>query len=192
MTKTEFTRILKTKIAHLPRAERKKILQYYNEMITERMEDGMTEAEAIEALGDIDELVGAYAPAPAQLTQRKSTRLRAWHIVMLAVGSPLWISIVAALFCIMVAIYIVVWALVVAFYAIFAALAVSGFACIMSSFIALFSQGFPAFAALMGAGCLLMGFALLWLVPCNLFAKAAGKMSGKLPKFIFRFFFKRK
>lgn len=192
MNKTEFTRILKTKISHLPRAERKKILQYYNEMISERMEDGMTEAEAIEALGDIDELVAAYAPAPAQLTQRKSPRLRAWHIVMLAVGSPLWISIVAALFCIMLASYIVIWALVVAFYAIFAALAVSGFACIMSSFIALFSQGFPAFAALMGAGCLLMGFALLWLVPCNLFAKAAGKMSGKLPKFIFGFFFKRR
>ena len=49
MTKNEFTRVLKSKINHLPKSERRKILQYYYEMISERMEDGMTEAEAIDA-----------------------------------------------------------------------------------------------------------------------------------------------
>lgn len=190
MTKNEFTRTLKSKINHLPKSERRKILQYYYEMISERMEDGMTEAEAIDALGDIDELLSAYTPVPKEPV--RGVRLRAWHIIMLIVGAPLWISLVAALLCIMLAFYIVIWALVVAFYVVFMALAVCGFACVMASVFALLSGSAPYFFVLMGAGAFLSGLAILWLIVCNLFAKAMAKVTAKTSRGIFRFFFKRK
>ena len=84
MTKNEFTGILKSRINHLPKSERRKILQYYYEMISERMEDGMTEAEAIDALGNLDELFSEYTPVPKEL--KKGVRLRAWHIIMFILG----------------------------------------------------------------------------------------------------------
>lgn len=189
MTKNEFTRELKGRISHLPKSERRRILTYYYEMISERMEDGMSEAEAIDALGDLDELLSEYSPMPKE--PRRGVRLRAWHIIMLIVGSPLWICLVAALLCIMLAFYIVIWALVVAFYAIFVALAVSGFALLMASFWGLFTGGAPYFFGLMGAGVFLCGIAIFWLLACNAFAKAMAKVTGKTSRGIFRFFFKR-
>ena len=190
LTKNEFTRELKGRINHLPKAERRKILQYYYEMISERMEDGMTEAEAIDALGDLDELLSEYTPVSKE--PRRGIRLRAWHIIMLIIGSPIWLSLVVAMLCVMLAFYIVIWALVVVFYAVFAALAVCGFACTLASLVSLFTGGVPYFFMLIGAGAVLSGLAILWLIVCNLFAKAMAKVTAKTSKGIFRFFFKRK
>lgn len=190
MTKNEFTRELKSRINHLPKAERRKILQYYYEMISERMEDGMTEAQAIDALGDLDELLSEYSPAPRQ--PKRGVRLRAWHIIMLIIGAPLWISLVAVMLCLVLVFYIVIWVLVIAFYAIFMALAACGFALIMASFFALFTGGAPYFFLLFGAGAFVSGIAIMWLLVCNLFAKAMAKVTGKTAKGIFRFFFKRR
>ncbi|MBR3988402.1 MAG: DUF1700 domain-containing protein [Clostridia bacterium] len=190
MTKNEFTKVLKSKINHLPKSERRKILQYYYEMISERMEDGMTEAEAIDALGNIDELLSEYSPAPSE--PRRGVRLRAWHIIMLIIGAPLWISLVAAMLCIMLAFYIIIWVLVICFYVVFAALAASGFALTMASFLSFFYGGAPYFFLLFGAGAFLSGLAIMWLIVCNLFAKAMAKVTGKSAKGIFRFFFKRR
>ncbi len=190
MTKNEFTRELKQKINHLPKSERREILRYYYEMISERMEDGMTEAEAIEALGNLDELLSEYAPAKKE--PKKGVRLRGWHIVMLIIGSPLWISLVAAMLCILLSFYIVIWALVVCFYAVFAALAACGFALTMASFFVLFAGGVPYFLVVFGAGAFLSGLAIMWLIVCNFFAKGMAKVTAKTAKGIFKFFFKRK
>ncbi len=190
MNKNEFTRELKSKINHLPKAERRKILQYYYEMISERMDDGMTEAEAIDALGNLDELFAEYAPTVKE--PEKGVKLRAWHIIMLIVGSPLWISMVAALLCIILAFYIVIWAVVIVFYAVFAAFAVSAVACFIASFICLFTGSPALFFAYMGASCILSGLAILWFMLSTLVAKGITKLTGKSAKGIFRFFFKRR
>lgn len=191
MTKNEFIREIKIKTKHLTKAERREIISYYNEMISERMEDGMSEAEAVAALGSVDELLSTYAPAKVN-TAPRAPRLRAWHIVFIVLGSPIWIVLLAAMFVLLLAFYIVIWALVVACYAVFAALIVSAFACFAAAFVSLFAGGPAYFFAYMGAAGILGGLALLWLMPCNLLAKAMGKLSGKVGKGVFRFFFKRK
>lgn len=188
MTKSEFTRELKSRISHLPKSERKKILQYYYEMISERMDEGMSEARAIEALGSLDELFAEY---PSKKEPSKGVRLRTWHIIMLIIGAPLWISLIAAMLCIIIAFYIVIWALVICFYAVFLALGACGLALILASVLALFYGGAPYFFMLFGCGALLSGLAIMWLLVCNIFAKAVAKVTAKTAKGIFRFFFKR-
>ena len=188
MTKSEFTKVLKSRLTHLPKSERREILQYYYEMISERMEEGMTEAQAIAALGSLDELFSEY---PSAKPQKKGIRLRAWHVIMLIIGAPLWISLLAAMLCVILAFYIVIWALVICFYVIFIALAVCGFALTLASIFALFYGGAPYFFMLFGCGTLLSGLAIMWLVVCTLFAKAMAKVTAKTSKGIFRFFFKR-
>lgn len=190
MTKKEFTKELKTKISHLPKTERKQIISYYYEMISERMEDGMTEEEAIEALGNLDELLAEYSVSPKEL--KKGVKLRTWHIVMLIVGAPLWISLAVAMLCVLLAFYIVIWALVICFYAVFATFAACGFAFTVASVLSIFYGGAPYFFMLLGAGAFLSGLALLWLIVCNLFAKAMAKVTAITAKGIFKFFFKRK
>lgn len=53
MTKNEFMKKLKRRIAALPRAERNKALDYYSELIDERIEAGFTEEAATAEIGDV-------------------------------------------------------------------------------------------------------------------------------------------
>ena len=47
MTKAEFLEQIKAKIAHLPYEDLRKNLDFYSEMIEDRMEEGLTEEEAV-------------------------------------------------------------------------------------------------------------------------------------------------
>ncbi|MBQ8964103.1 MAG: DUF4097 family beta strand repeat protein [Clostridia bacterium] len=64
MTKREFLEMLNERTARLSEAERDRLLEYYGEIIDDRMEEGLTEAEAVAALGDPAALTRDYA-APA-------------------------------------------------------------------------------------------------------------------------------
>lgn len=64
MTKHEFLEMLNNLTSHLSEAERGRLLEYYGEIIDDRMEEGLSEAEAVAALGDPAALTRDYA-APA-------------------------------------------------------------------------------------------------------------------------------
>lgn len=59
MNRNEFNEALRRKLGRLSEADRKSMLDYYNECINDRMDDGATEEEAIAALGSLDELAAA-------------------------------------------------------------------------------------------------------------------------------------
>ena len=56
MTRNEFRNALSARLLTLPMSESTKTLDFYDEMICDRIEDGMTEEAAVAALGDIDKL----------------------------------------------------------------------------------------------------------------------------------------
>lgn len=56
MTRNEFKNALSARLLTLPMSESTKTLDFYDEMICDRIEDGMSEEEAVAALGDIDNL----------------------------------------------------------------------------------------------------------------------------------------
>lgn len=59
MTKHEFDRLLREKIAQLPQKDIDSFSQYVGEMIDDRIEDGLSEEEAIADIGSIDDIVKA-------------------------------------------------------------------------------------------------------------------------------------
>ena len=61
MTKAEFIEQLSTTLKGLSDEDIKKSLDYYEEMIDDRMEDGKSEEEAVGGLGTIDEIKDAMA-----------------------------------------------------------------------------------------------------------------------------------
>ena len=66
MTKREFLDMLNKQTSRLPEAERSRLLEYYGEIIDDRMEEGLSEAEAVAALGDPAELTRDYAGPAAE------------------------------------------------------------------------------------------------------------------------------
>ena len=95
MTKQEFLSELERALGKLPHAEVEQALAFYDEAISDRMEDGLSEAEAVAGLGPVDEIaaqIAAETPPIPRAIARANTGSRSLNIVLLAVFSPIWVT----------------------------------------------------------------------------------------------------
>ena len=148
MTKQEFLSELERALGKLPHAEVEQALAFYDEAISDRMEDGLSEAEALADLGPIDEIaaqIAAETPPIPRAIARANTGSRTLNIVLLAVFSPIWIPIVLALAAAALAVYVAIWAVIAALWAVDAVLVLMPFA------------GLAALASTVGGGMPLPG-----------------------------------
>ena len=56
VNKMQFLRAVREKTVHLPQSEVNRLLEYYNEMIDEAVEEGLSEEEAVDRLGTWEEI----------------------------------------------------------------------------------------------------------------------------------------
>ena len=129
MNKQEFLSALQQELSGIPQNDKEERLNFYSEIIDDRIEDGLTEDQAISELGTIQDIV-MQTMSEISLTKLvkekiKPTRtLRAWEIVLLVLGSPIWLSLVIALCAVVISLYAVIWSLIVSLWAIELSLAV--------------------------------------------------------------------
>lgn len=177
MTKYEFLSALESRLSGLPAEDRRRSLEYYGEMIDDRMEDGLAEEEAINAVGGLD-AIAAEILSDASLTRAVTEQvhskriMRPWEIVLLVLGSPLWLSLALALAAVLLSVYITLWSVVISFYAVTLSVGIGSAAGILGLFL-LAAKGRLAGAVLMlGAGLVCAGLAILLYYLSNLTAKA--------------------
>ena len=139
MTKAEFIEALRRRLAGLPPEEAAERLSFYNEMITDRMEDGIPEAEAVAEVGPVEDVVNqimSEIPLSALVRQKVKPRaLKAWEIILLVLGSPVWLPLLIAAFAVAFSLYIVVWAVVVSLWAVVISLAAGVVWCLIQVFV---------------------------------------------------------
>ena len=131
MTKLEFILALNEKLSAYPKAEVQQRLSFYSEMIEDRMEDGLSEEEAVAAVGDVDriaaeiaaELTPEEAPKPPKPAPRE---WKTWVIVLLIVGSPVWFSLAVGAGAAVLSLYASVWAVIISLWAVFGTLVACG------------------------------------------------------------------
>ena len=110
MTKKEFLAALRRKLRAVPQAELRERLGFYSEIIDDKMEEGITEGEAVADVGNIDE-IAAQILADVEIPERKSKAAASpWQIVLLIIGSPIWLSILITVYAVMWAVVITMWA----------------------------------------------------------------------------------
>lgn len=127
MTKQEFLTALREALTGLPPSDVEERAAFYAEMIDDRMEDGIGEKEAVAAIGSVEEIVLQIVdeyPIGKLVKQRikPKRRLSAWEIVLLTLGSPIWLSLLIAALAVLLSLYAVLWSVIVAFWSVFAAL----------------------------------------------------------------------
>ena len=92
-TKAGFLKALSQKLSVLPKEEREKSLNFYEEIIDDKIEEVLTVQEAVESLGSIDEIVADIlenSSVDGQTTAEKKG-IPLWaRICLLVVSSPLW------------------------------------------------------------------------------------------------------
>ena len=137
MTKEDFLNQLKKKIAELPSRDAEKFIDYYSEMIEDRIEDGIPEETAVADLGGVDDVASQILSDISQ-TEKKQGRFRVWEIVLIVLGSPVWIMLLLAAVMILIAVYLVIWSLVLAAWSVTFAFAAASVGCLVRSISVLF------------------------------------------------------
>ena len=166
MTKQEFLSALAKALSGIPQKERSEALAYYEEMLNDRIEDGMSEVDATSAVGTPNAIASeviANVPMGRLVRERVKPKrsLRTWEIVLLAVGSPVWLPIAIAALAVFFSLYVVLWSLDVTTWAVGASFAGGAIGGIVACFPALFTGSIGEALFLLGAGLALAGLSIL-------------------------------
>ncbi len=185
MNRNEFSENLRNRLSGLPQADLEERISFYDEMICDRMEDGMTEEEAVSSVGSIDS-IAAQITSEIPLTRLVRARVKpkkkpsGWVIALLILGFPLWFPLLIAAFSILLALLITVWAVILSLFVVDFSLAVSAIAMPFAMF-GFFSVGNPAGAFFaLGAGCICAGLAIPFFFGCVWIARAVLRLTGKM------------
>lgn len=172
MHKQEFLAELRKGLSGLPQGDIEERLAFYDEMLADRVEEGLSEEEAVAAAGPVEEIVRqAVADTPlariAKERIRPKRHLRAWEIVLLALGSPVWLSLGIAAAAVIFALYVSLWAVMVSLWAVFGALAVCAVGSVSAcAVLAACGRGMPGLAIL-AAGMVCAGLSILMFFGCR-------------------------
>lgn len=185
MKKIEFILALHNRLSGLPHEEVEERLLFYSEMIDDRMEEGMSEEEAVAAIGSVDEIVQqilADIPLSSLAKQwvKPKRRLRGGEILMLVLGSPIWLSLLIAAFAVVLSVYVALWAVVASLWAVPVSLIGTALGCVILGAVSLIHNSSVVCIALMGAGLVCAGLSILAFFGCKACTKGAAWLSRKL------------
>lgn len=164
MNKKDYLDRLGALLSCLPKDKRAEAVSFYEEAIDDRIEEGMSEEDAVSAMGPVGitaEMILEELPAVPRAvakTRRKSPVLL-W--VLAIAGSPVWVPLAAAFLIAAVAVYLCIWIVAACIWAVAAALVLALPLGLFMAWCGLIA-GLPAFAvAQAGVGLVLCGIGLL-------------------------------
>lgn len=196
MNKQEFLMQLRTGLAGLPKEDLEERLNFYTEMIDDRIEDGLSEEEAINEIGNVDEIISQNIEgiSLSKLVKEKikpKRRLRVWEIILLVLGSPLWISFVIAAFAIVLSVYIVLWAVIICLWAAEVCIWAGAISGVLGGFgFALNGHGDTG-VAIIAAGIMCAGISIFAFYGCKKSTQGAASLSKKMVLGIKKMFARR-
>ena len=180
MNKKEFFSVLVKQLQDLPLEERRRTENFYVELISDSVEDGLTEEEAVAKLGDpvmiAKEILGENVDLFESVKKTSRTN-KLLIVVLLILGSPIWGSLLFAGLTILMCVYLFIWIPIFV-------LTVSSLSCLGGAVLLMVTSPFLMFHNLplglvqLGSGFLALGIFLLTL----LLMKACWRMTIKATK----------
>ena len=197
MDKQAFLTALEAGLAGLPRADIDERLGFYAEMIDDRVEEGRTEAEAVAELGTVEDIV-AQIVAETPLTRivrermKPARRMRAWEIVLLVLGFPLWFPLLMAAFAVVLTVYIVIWAVIVTLWAVELSFAVGVFGGVAAGILSIVRGQLMPGAVLLCAAVVLAGLSIFLFFGCKAVTVGAAKLTKRIALWIKSLFMRKR
>ena len=196
MNKETFLAELRTALAGLPQKDVEERLAFYGEMIDDRVEEGLTEAQAVEEIGPIEDIVSQTVEEIPLTKLVKETitpkrTLRGWEIALLVLGFPLWFPLLIAAAAVVFSLYVVIWALVISLWAVDVALWGSAVGCVAAGVFQMIRGDALPGLAMIGAGLLCAGLAMFLLCACLAASKGAVRLARAMARGIKRMFIRK-
>ena len=200
MSKQEFLKALSVRLSALPQIDPDKHIQFYEEMINDRIEDGMSEEDAVADVGSIDKIcneiidnIPFYRIAAHKIKQ--SGKMSGGKIAVLAstaiIWAPVLISLIATAFAIYVSLLASLWSVVASVWAVFVSTAVAAVAGVilfpLNIFVGSFAHGFT----LLSFGLASAGVAIFSYYGSIYTTKGAVKLTRSTLRWIKNMFVKR-
>ena len=123
MDKREFLKNLRAALGGLPEDDLEERLLFYAEMIDDRVEDGLTEEEAVLKIGNVED-VAAQIVAEIPLSKivkekvKRKGKPSGGVVALLVLGAPIWLSLIVAAVAVVLALYVAVGAVVISLWAV--------------------------------------------------------------------------
>lgn len=196
MSKQEFLAQLRKGLNGLPQDDIEERLTFYNEMIEDRMEEGLLEEEAVSAVGAVDEIISQVV-ADIPLTKIAKERIipkrhrKAWEIVLLALGSPIWLSLAIAVFAIIFSLYVSLWSVIISLWAVFGSLIGCAFGGIVVGIVFACRGNVLPGIAMIGGGIVCAGISIFMFYGCKVATKGIVILTKKLMVWIKSRFIKK-
>lgn len=185
MTKQEFLTRLEEELSGLPKGDIAERLAFYGEMIEDRMEEGAGEEEAVAGIGPVDAVAKQIIdeiPIGKLVRERikPKRRMEAGEIILLILGSPIWLSLLIAAFAVILAVYIVIWAVIISLWAVFVAFVVCVPAAAAIALYLMLKGSTLQGIAMIGAAVMLAGLSVFLFFGCRILSKGAVFLTKKI------------
>jgi uncharacterized membrane protein len=171
MTKAEFLAELRAAISGLPEADIEKSLDFYSEMIDDRVEDGLPEEEAVAALGSIEEIktqILKDIPITKIIKEKVKPKrsLSGLEITLLIVGFPIWLPLLISVAAVIFSVYVTLWSVIVVLYSVDLVFFAGAIVGVLGSISILLMGNISAMLLALGSGFVCAGLGILWIFVC--------------------------
>ncbi len=176
MNKELFLQTLRERLSFLPQRDIEERLSFYEEMIDDRIEEGLTEEEAVAAVGSVDDIVEQIMgeiPLSKLVVQKVKPKrsIRAWEIVLLILGFPVWFPLIITFMAVMFSVWVVLWALIISVFAVGVSFVAGWISTLPVSLYYVTLGNFAGAGAFLGAGLILAGLGILVFIGGKYFGK---------------------
>lgn len=185
MNKAEFINELKRGLKGLPESEVRERISFYSEMIDDRIEEGLSEEDAVFDVGSADEIISqiiSETPITKIVKDKIKPRriLKAWEIILIILGSPLWLTLLIAFFAVVLSFYVVICSLIVSLWAVEVSIVAGAVAGLVASVVFLLRGITASFLLMVGASLICSGVGILFFMLCHAITKGTLLLTRKI------------
>ena len=185
MSKQEFLEQLRQGLKGLPTADIEERVIFYGEMIDDRIEEGVTEDEAVLSVGSVEKIVEqVVADTPfAKIAKERikpKRRLSVGEIVLLALGSPIWLSLIIALIAVIFSVYVSLWSVIISLWSVFVSLVACAVGGVVACAVLSVTSSVYTGVAMLSAGLVCAGLSIFMFYGCKLVTKGILMLTKKI------------
>ncbi len=184
MTRLEFVYALREELKGLPLEDIERHVDYYGEMIDDRIEEGMSEEEAVADIGDPKEIAAQIlSETPIKKIVKENIKqrrkLNSTEMLLLIATSPLWVPVAVSVVSALVSLCASVFSAVIVLYAVGVSLVGIGIGLAVGAVVQFCGFNTALALLMLGASLICAALGILWFMGCNALAKLTVSLCKK-------------
>ena len=178
MNKQEFLTLLEKRLStYLSKNDTAERLNFYSEMIDDKIEEGACESDAVLSVGSVDDIVSQITEEFSVSKSKKSAKKKnITNIVLLVLGFPVWFSLLVAA---LATVFSVVWSVTVSLWSVFISFAAVSLGGVIYGLYCIFTGNILTGFALLSGSSVCAGLAIFSFYGCKAVTKGALWISKK-------------